>query len=74
MSVINLKELEDAIKMIEDLLKTYNIEERELIIKNVANRLAMERQKSRQSQLVNETVSKLSIKGLMDKMMKRDKE
>ena len=74
MTIINFEELENGIKKIEESLLEYNIEERELILKNVLVRITIERQKTRQSQIVDDTINKISFKNIINKIMKGEKE
>jgi len=70
MNVIDFGALNNAIKRIEDMIIEYNVEERELIIKNIAARIMKERQKCNESEVMGRAINKLPMGKMMAKLMK----
>ena len=71
MAIIDFGELEKPITEIEKVLKEHNLEEKQLIMKNLQGRLNKQITDLRAEEVSNNVLSKIPLSGLLKKFSKK---
>jgi len=70
MPIIDFGELEKPIKEIENILNEYNVEEKQLVLKNLQQRLTAQIQNLRAQEVSDNVLKKIPLGGLLKKFKK----